>query len=194
LHRRCPVGRRKTTCISFCAISSCCGHAYANPDDSAHGDTCGAYADHEFSLMGGPVQGGRSSCKKIAADMPRDVKAKAYWHVATRSRTAMPRRGWPVHRNDNRIRYAYRAGPGRRSFPALTLFPPRSLQNILKIEETSDKGEREDSGHGCSRATAPQLQGKAVVHGWGSFRNPSRSRRRVAAATASPRARPSAPP
>ena len=50
------VGRRKTTCISFCAISSCCGHAYANPDDSAHGDTCGACADHESSLMGRPVQ------------------------------------------------------------------------------------------------------------------------------------------
>jgi hypothetical protein len=50
------VGRRKTTCISFCAISSCCGHAYANPDDSAHGDTCGACADHEFSLIGRPVQ------------------------------------------------------------------------------------------------------------------------------------------
>ena len=77
--------------------------------------------------------------------------------------------GWPVHRNDNSVRAPCWTRTPELPRPELTLFPPRSLQNILKIEdqieETSDKGEREDSGHGCSRATAPQLQGKAVVHG-----------------------------
>ena len=49
------VGRRKTTCISFCANSSCCGHCHATPESLPHGGMYAATRSRRHDAAGRSV-------------------------------------------------------------------------------------------------------------------------------------------